>query len=405
MLVLTTSLSAVGTINEMNKENINQKIVDKPLSFGSSFQEFDDDWNACDGDTPTCEGDIYHRGDVTIGNSMSPKQDTAWADACLSINSYVLEADHKISALEFIGIPETNEVSKIADIRFIGIHGEMPFQVKETYAEIEASRGDNGKGRLELCTLDPFGSPMSQNRLILKQEDGITIQSTDEICLVGSLKLRGRTSGGDYSIIENMATDADPDREVLSLKATGDGNTGATLNLYGNNDRKTHLQGDIVFNTDGQKSMTIDRDGSLKLHRGSDIAEPFKITDKDKIEPGMIVVIDSENPGNLKISEKPYDKCVAGIVSGAGGIKPGITLNQEDIFDGTINIALAGRVYALCDTTFGSIEPGDLLTTSSSPGYAMRVTDFEKSQGAIIGKAMTSLDDGIGLVLILVSLQ
>jgi hypothetical protein len=35
----------------------------------------------------------------------------------------------------------------------------------------------------------------------------------------------------------------------------------------------------------------------------------------------------------------------------------------------------------------------------------MVVKDYDQAQGAIIGKAMSNLDDGLGLILILVSLQ
>jgi hypothetical protein len=75
------------------------------------------------------------------------------------------------------------------------------------------------------------------------------------------------------------------------------------------------------------------------------------------------------------------------------------------MFDGSFQVALSGRVYGLCDATYGLIEPGDLLTTSDTPGYAMKVTDYDRAQGAILGKAMTRLDEGTGLVLVLVSLQ
>ena len=51
------------------------------------------------------------------------------------------------------------------------------------------------------------------------------------------------------------------------------------------------------------------------------------------------------------------------------------------------------------------IEPGDLLTASDTPGHAMKVTDYTKAHGAILGKAMSSLESGKGLVLVLVSLQ
>ena len=144
----------------------------------------------------------------------------------------------------------------------------------------------------------------------------------------------------------------------------------------------------------------------LCIKGGSDIAEPFDVKENDEVKPGMVLSIDAENPGQLKVSEKAYDRCVAGIISGAGDIKPGVILGQEgSLAYGKYPVALAGRVYGLCDASYGSIQPGDLLTTSPTPGYAMKVTDYATAQGAILGKAMTGLEVGTGLVLILVSLQ
>lgn len=53
------------------------------------------------------------------------------------------------------------------------------------------------------------------------------------------------------------------------------------------------------------------------------------------------------------------------------------------------------------------IEPGDLLTASSdTPGHATEPVDYDRGQGAIIGKAMSKLSAGqTGLVLVLVNLQ
>ena len=75
------------------------------------------------------------------------------------------------------------------------------------------------------------------------------------------------------------------------------------------------------------------------------------------------------------------------------------------IADGKHPVALTGRVYCKVDASFGAIRPGDLITTSDTPGHGMRVGDHDQAQGAIIGKAMTRLDEGTGLVLVLVSLQ
>src|SRR5262249_20372055 len=100
-----------------------------------------------------------------------------------------------------------------------------------------------------------------------------------------------------------------------------------------------------------------------------------------------------------------YDKRVAGILSGANGVHAGICLSQQGFNEGGQNVALSGRVYVLADASGGAIRPGDLLTTSDAPGRAMKVTDYPKAQGAILGKAMGSLDKGQGMILVLVSLQ
>jgi hypothetical protein len=105
------------------------------------------------------------------------------------------------------------------------------------------------------------------------------------------------------------------------------------------------------------------------------------------------------------VSTVEYDHTVAGIVSGAGDIRAGITLGQNGVIHGNTLVAIAGRVYCKAEALSSPIEPGDLLTTSNIPGHAMKATDKERSQGAIIGKAMSSLASGKGLVLVLVNLQ
>jgi len=144
---------------------------------------------------------------------------------------------------------------------------------------------------------------------------------------------------------------------------------------------------------------------SITIEGGSDLAEPFPISTTNQVSEGAVVVIDEENPGHLKVSDRPYDTRVAGVVSGANGINPGIQMQQQGLLEGGKNVALTGRVYVQADASNGSIKPGDLLTTSSVPGRAMKVTDHLQAQGAILGKAMSSLKEGQGTILILVTLQ
>ena len=64
-----------------------------------------------------------------------------------------------------------------------------------------------------------------------------------------------------------------------------------------------------------------------------------------------------------------------------------------------------GKVYCKMDARHTSIEIGDLLTTSATKGYAMKADDPLKAFGAVIGKALGSIKDGVGMIPVLVALQ
>ena len=153
---------------------------------------------------------------------------------------------------------------------------------------------------------------------------------------------------------------------------------------------------------------------TIEIAGGSDLAEPFDVASHDEsgsqldIEPGMVVVIDPANPGALRIATSANDRKVAGIISGANDLAPGMIMKSEgqQHADGDHPVALTGRVWCWCDASTASIEPGDMLTTSDTAGHAMKALDLDAAQGAIIGKAMTPLAAGErGLVLVLVNLQ
>jgi hypothetical protein len=143
----------------------------------------------------------------------------------------------------------------------------------------------------------------------------------------------------------------------------------------------------------------------VQINGGSDMAEPFEVESNVSPEPGTVMTIDPDHPGKLSVSTGPYDPKVAGIISGAGGVHPGLTLKQDGVMAGTNLVAIAGRVYCKAEATSSPIEPGDLLTTSSLAGLAMKAVDKERSHGCVIGKAMSGLKEGKGLILVLVNLQ
>jgi len=147
------------------------------------------------------------------------------------------------------------------------------------------------------------------------------------------------------------------------------------------------------------------RTGVLEITGGSDLSERFDIGGGDVV-PGHVVCIDPGAPGRLVVSQRAYDRTVAGVVSGAGGVNPGMLMGQGGTAaDGRWPVALTGRVWVWCDASRTAIEPGDLLTASDVRGHAMKAVDGNAARGAVLGKAMTPLPEGRGLVLVLVALQ
>jgi hypothetical protein len=65
-------------------------------------------------------------------------------------------------------------------------------------------------------------------------------------------------------------------------------------------------------------------------------------------------------------------------------------------------VTLGSYKMVKVDASFGAIRAGDLLTTSSHPGYAMKVGDKVAAIGAIIGKALGNLSTGTGTIPVLV---
>lgn len=141
----------------------------------------------------------------------------------------------------------------------------------------------------------------------------------------------------------------------------------------------------------------------LEIAGAGDLAEKFEI--EGSVEPGMLVEIDPNSPGNLRIASGAYSPLVAGVVSGAKSLRPGVILDPNEK-SSSHPIAMSGRVWVKCDSRDSEIRPGALLVASHRKGFAMAGIDAKRTSGAVIGKAMTKLDKGkVGFVLALVSLN
>lgn len=155
------------------------------------------------------------------------------------------------------------------------------------------------------------------------------------------------------------------------------------------------------------------RTNVLQITGGSDLAEPFASSPSQPVtpQPGMVLSIDPEHPGALRVSTEAYDTKVAGVYSGGNGLNTGMLMGQEgcDLTspgEDRLPLAMTGRVWVYADDSNGPITPGDRLTTSGiNAGYAARVADETRAPGTVIGKAMTPIDSESGMVLVLVNLQ
>jgi len=161
-------------------------------------------------------------------------------------------------------------------------------------------------------------------------------------------------------------------------------------------------------------TLTVDgdvnlREGSIHVMKGdvilesADCAEEFDVAPESAVEPGTVMVLTAES--RVSESAEAYDSRVAGVVSGAGAYKPAIILDRQKRGTNRHPIALLGKVYCKVDAAYGAVRPGDLLTTSPTPGHAMKVDDPLRAFGAVLGKALATLDSGRALVPVLVTLR
>jgi hypothetical protein len=203
----------------------------------------------------------------------------------------------------------------------------------------------------------------------------------------GALHLFHPNGGNPH--IELLANEVAPDNTGGGLVNVADGGGRTTIQLVGHT-------GTIV-------APNLIVSGDIVLTQ-ADCSEDFDMAEAETSEPGSVMVIDAE--GKLKRSDTAYDHRVAGVISGAGDYKPGITLDrQSPEHAGRMPIALSGKIYCKVDSDYAVIDVGDLLVSSPTPAHAMKAVDVQRAFGAVIGKALRPLKKGRGLIPILVSLQ
>jgi hypothetical protein len=136
---------------------------------------------------------------------------------------------------------------------------------------------------------------------------------------------------------------------------------------------------------------------------GGDCAEQFDFAGSQLPAPGSLVVMGDE--GALVESHSAYDRKVVGVVAGAGTYRPAIIMDNNTTDMPRVVISLIGKAYCKVDADYGAVEVGDMLTTSPTPGHAMKARDASQAFGSVVGKALRSQKEGQGIIPILMALQ
>ena len=270
---------------------------------------------------------------------------------------------------------------------------------------------DDGKDRIKLDTATGninVGGNGADGDLLLYPASATRFEDEQATLWVdadrGNMMLGGKDADGDIALFPKDAKRTATDWSEATIWLNGEeGN----LMLGGNGH-----DGDIALfpstatiSQSNFDAATIHLDGDRGdiILRNADCAEEFTILEGVDAEPGMVMVL--AESGELVPCSQPYDTRAVGVMSGAGQYKPGIVLDRQESDERRLPIALMGKVSVLATDENGPIRVGDLLTTASVTGHAMKAEPGERAFGAVVGKALTGLESGTGLVNIVVALQ
>lgn len=198
----------------------------------------------------------------------------------------------------------------------------------------------------------------------------------------------------------------------LGIRSRGNGTQHYSLRATNNADpaggRRFVIRNEDADEGRGRDEIVLDAAGNVTFSgdiilSGADCAEEFDVEDGSFTEPGTVMVIGQGD--RLRHCETGYYRRVVGVIAGAGDQRPAIVLGHKQSGTTRIRLALVGRVLCKVDASYAEIEVGDLLTTSPTPGHAMKADIPEWLAGAVLGKALRPLVRGRGLIPILVALQ
>jgi len=355
-------------------------------------------WAQVSGQTLTIKGYRITLDTQALSHPLVPDGIVGWAGGDLSPGRHditmVPSAGYQFVSFEFGVLSFDLEADGTIDSKWFTVEKQagktvlrVRIQGESTDPNVPAVSGTNGSSSGFLAGNDP---QFHQQTGVYGQSDqqGVTgltnVSNGTGVFGGGTTAADGRQIGVRGETVGGIGVQGKSSGSGLAGDFAGDVHVSGDLNCDGNITAKKISVSDAFF-------------------FGADCAEDFDIADAETVEPGMVMVIDKG--GALRPCQEAYDRKVTGVVSGAGDHKPGIVLDKQTSTSKRLPIGLVGKVYCRVDAEHGPINVGDLLTTSSTAGHAMKADDPTRALGALIGKALQSLKNGRGLIPILIALK
>jgi hypothetical protein len=169
--------------------------------------------------------------------------------------------------------------------------------------------------------------------------------------------------------------------------------------------------GDLaLFSTSGALKARIDYNGKGYFdggtqNSGADLAEAFAVEGSiGDYAPGDVLLISTTADRTVIRSNEAYSSLVAGVYA----TKPGVLLTEavaDSALSGRVPMGVVGVIPTKVCNEGGVIHRGDILVTSSRPGYAMKADPDKLKAGQAIGKALQEFTGDAGMIKVLVNVK
>jgi len=261
-----------------------------------------------------------------------------------------------------------------------------------------------GNGNTSVVQALYVNSNLNGGNTVSAPTQGVWIEWNNTAGMTDFINNQGGGTGG-WQFINTNSTGT-PLTTPMVIQGTGNVgigtlSPGAKLEVNGNVKLTSGSGASITF-ADG----TVQSTAYTGVTCGGDYAETVDVAgSRSSYEPGDVMALGKDGGSDVTKSSGSYSTMVAGIYS----TKPGVVGRRQTTDPKTstteIPMAMVGIVPTKVSAENGPIQRGDLLVSSSTPGYAMKGTDRSRMLGAVLGKAMGNLDSGAGVIEVLVTLQ